>query len=394
MNRTIIAIVLTCFMSLSIAHAEGYKEKMARARELRLTGHTEEALVLYDEILEQSHRDVDALVGRGYCYVRNSDHIDKALADFEKVIVLVPTYVDAYVGAAIVHRRKGDWDKAEAAFLQCEEACADNAKRKRYLATAAWQEGQFRIARRLDKEYPPEPERVLTKEPTRVSVNVGHYWLERGEDWDVTGVSVSHRVRPDVSVSASFKGWMRYGDSDSVGSLGASYRHTSRSSISYKTRFSDSSGFLVDRSHRVMAKYDLFKRTKVGLGASASKYSVNWSEKVQFQIKQKLDNFHVGYKLSTGRDTKDQDVSSHSFEAGYRRDQLYSLTASYRWGDETVEVESGDDFEFRTDDVETARISVGYYINDLTSLNAGYMHEWRNSDLYRRGVTLSASRRF
>lgn len=394
MNKTITAVALVCLIAAPLALAESYKERMARARELRLTGHTDEALELYNVTLEQSHRDVDALVGRGYCYIRQSDHVEQALADFDKAITLVPTYVDAYIGAAIVHRRRGNWKEVEAIFLRCEEACVDNAKRKRYLASAAWRERQFILARRLDDEYPPEPDRVLDKTPSRVTVSTGLYWLERGEDWNVFGLSASHKVRPDFTVSASIREWLRYGENDLIFGAGVSYRHSYRSSISYRTYASDPSGFLAERKHRVMGKYDLFKRTTVGGGISASNYGEDWSRRLLLSVKQKVDNFHASYRLSTGHDTKGQNVAGHTIAAGYSSDLRYSLSASYRWGEETVDLERGDRFEFRTDRVETARISGTYYINDLTSVSAGYMREWREGELFRRGVSLSATRRF
>ena len=95
-----------------------------KALSLRLEGRTAEAMKILDEMLVTNPRDVDALAGRGFCRLRDGEHLDLALEDFKKTIELAPLYVDAYVGAATVYRRTGEYGKAATILDDCARVCA------------------------------------------------------------------------------------------------------------------------------------------------------------------------------------------------------------------------------------------------------------------------------
>ncbi len=379
-----------------IEKPESYRDRLERARRLRIEGHVEEALTIYNAMLEKSHRDVDALVGRGYCYTRDSETLDHALTDFEKAIVLTPTYIDAYIGAATVLRRQGKWDEAGQILLKCEKANANNPSRLRYLAITAWRESQFILARRLDEENPPEKGREILSRPSRVSTSYSYHNLTRNrDDWHSLGAKLSHKPRPDASLSVGFKNWWRYGKTDWSARFGASYRHSYRTSLSYDGAFSDKGGFLADQKHKVMARRKLFKRARLGAGISFKNYGNDWSERYILEARQTAGNFFGRYKYSWGTDSKDEDVETHSFSLGYEKELRYSISATYTDAEETIEIPIGaDDFDFLNEDVDTISIRVSYYFTHATGIYLGWTYETREEELFRRAHSISAFHRF
>ena len=270
----LLRLLLGLGLLLGSAHlwAEGYKETMDRARDLRLNGDVDQALLLYEGVLAENDDDVDALVGRGYCLIREAERLDEALADFLKVVQLSPTYIDAHIGAAIVYRRRSDHDAGREILLLAEEASQGKTSRLHYLANSAWREGQFVMARRLDKENGKEEGRKLVDEPFTISPRYAHYWLERGEDWDRVGIGGTWRARPDWAFSGGYDWHWRYGDSDWVSRAGASYKHDAIQSYRYSYTFSDSPGFLVRQKHRASGSWNIWPSGGLNAGYSRGNY--------------------------------------------------------------------------------------------------------------------------
>lgn len=390
----IASCLLLVFTSAVSVLAQSYAERMDNARSMRLSGHVEEAMEIYSVILNDNPRDVDALVGRAYCLLRDSEKLDAALSDFQKVVVLTPRYVDAYIGCAIVLRRNGDWEGAEQILLKCEKECSDDVKKLRYLAESAWREGQFVIARRLDTQYGLEKNRSLLPYPSRVSVGSSRAWLEWGDDWHSEDVGVSHRPRPDISLQAGYEHCRRYGQDDWIADIGAGYRHSYRTSLSWAGAFSDNSGFLAKQKHRFSIDRKILKRTSIEAGAGFSNYGEHWSRRGIFQTEQRAGNFYGRYRLDAGKDTHDETVATHTFAVGYDKELRYSLMLSYSDGEETVEIARNDNFEFRNDTVDTFYARLGFYFRETEGFYLGLLRESRNGQLFRRGINVSLFKRF
>lgn len=381
-------------LSVTEIKQKEYISTLEKARNLRLDGLTDDAEKIYNELLDINPGDVDAIAGIGFCKLRDAKRLDEALNDFLRVVELSPLYVDAYIGAAICYKRKDNRDALETILQECRDVCKDDEKKSRYLATTAWREGYFPLARDLDDEYPPEKDRKLTKDPWTLRLTYGHSWLERGNDWDETRLSGSCRVRPDITLSGEYDHWWRYGDSDYSLGAGASYRHDYRWSGRYSYEFSDTNGFLAEQRHSATLEYRLYRRLHVYGGPRLARYSGDWSRRLKAGATAYSRHFFADGNYSFGTDTKDVNVNSYSVSAGYYYELRYSLTAGYSHGDETVDFMRNDELIFRSDIVEAYFIRGSLNFTETSGCALGGMQEYRNSDLFRRELTFTLFKSF
>lgn len=378
---------------IEIQQAE-YKTTLDKARTLRLDGFTDDAEKIYNELLEKNPNDVDAIAGIGFCKLRDAKRLDEALEDFLRVVELSPLYVDAYIGAAICYKRNGNRGALETILQECREVCKEDEKKSRYLATTAWREGYFPLARDLDDEYPPEKDRTLTKDPWNLRLTYGHSWLERGNDWDEIRLSGSCRVRPDITLSGEYDQWWRYGDSDYSLGAGASYRHDYRWSGRYSYEFSDTNGFLAEQRHSATIEYRLYRSLHVYCGPRLARYSSDWSRRLKAGATAYSRHFFADGNYSFGTDTKNVSVNGYSVSAGYYYELRYSLTAGYSHGDETVDFLRNDELIFRSDIVEAYFLRGSLNFTETFGCSLGGMQEYRNSNLFRRELTLTLFKSF
>ncbi len=371
-----------------------YKSPIDKARELRLNGDVDEAEAIYNSIIEKNGRDVDALVGRGFCRTRKVERLDEALADFQNVIVMTPGYVDAYIGAAVVLKRKGENEKADQMLTQCEQACESNTNKLRYLAESAWRESFFPIARKIDKNYGMTPERKLIPHPNKITPSCATSWLETGPDWDMLGLDYSYRSMPDTTWYCGFEEWWRYDTTDWTAQLGASHRRNNFWSANYFFDFSDIPGFLAEQKHSATVNMRVYRSTIFGIGPRLAKYNGHWSKKMKVSLTQNYRNWFADYSYSFGRDSHDHKSGSHALSTGYNLAQQLSLTVGVSTGDETVETGRAGHYTFRSDTVDSFFVRSELYLTGTMGVSAAYLIEDRNSDLFRREARLSAFKMF
>ncbi len=369
--------------------AESYESRLQQATEYRLAGKTREAVEIFNQMLEIKPEDADALVGRGFCRLRDGNP-DLALEDFRKTIAVSSNYVDAYVGASAAYRRMGQPRRSREILDDCAKACAGRTNSLKYLAESAWREGHFQLARSLDARHPRNPDRTLVPRPNTVYLTYSHDWPKYGDEWDSIGFTFARRERPDLSWSLGAKEYSRYGTTDFDLSAGLTYRHRDWLGASYNGVFSDDPGFLARQKHRLELTSGLWRGASLGVGTDLSYYDgPRWSRRGLLDLRQGIGNWFAKAGLSAGQDSNDKDVFSYSVGAGYEKESRYAIALSYGNGNETVEIETADGFDFRDDDVESLSLSCRYYFKPEIGVMFGGSHEWRNGEDFRDGVFLS-----
>lgn len=143
---------------------EEHQAVLDKARKLRTDGAAVESEKVYTDLITKNFRDVDSLVGRGFARLKQDGRAGDAQADFQKVIILSPDYLDAYVGSATCFKRLGRKDEAGATLDKARTRCGDDAKKIQYLAAVCWENGHWDFARGIDEKYvdmtaPAEAER-------------------------------------------------------------------------------------------------------------------------------------------------------------------------------------------------------------------------------------------
>jgi hypothetical protein len=84
----------------------GPKALLAQAAKLREKGDTERALDLYGRVAEADPENVDALTGRGLCYL-DLERYPPAEASFQAALGIAPEEPDALLGLAETYRWQG-----------------------------------------------------------------------------------------------------------------------------------------------------------------------------------------------------------------------------------------------------------------------------------------------
>ncbi|MBN2497310.1 MAG: zinc-ribbon domain-containing protein [Deltaproteobacteria bacterium] len=90
---------------------ETYDGRMNLADALRNKGRTQQALEAYDAALELKPGDVEALAGKGWCYLDLGSN-NSAITSFQRALQVNPRYGDAIMGLAESYKFKGNKEKA------------------------------------------------------------------------------------------------------------------------------------------------------------------------------------------------------------------------------------------------------------------------------------------
>ncbi|UCE41666.1 MAG: YaiO family outer membrane beta-barrel protein [Candidatus Aminicenantes bacterium] len=371
---------------------EDYDELMQRAFSLRKEARFEEAEKIYSRILEKNPDDVDALVGRGFCFLHNKDLFKKAEEDFQEVIDKTPSYVDAYYGLALIYKRSAKWNKAREALEKARGSCAGDEEALRYLSDISWQISHFPLARSIDKEYPPTATRKLKEFYNEIYLNYTNDWVKDRPDWYQAGLTYVRYFRPDFNANLSFTQYRRYGIDDSQIGLGLNYRYDMNFSFEYQGYFSINQYFLAGQKHHPIMYYNFPSSTLIGLGVRLDKYETGWAKVGRFEFKQYMGSFYGEYSLYIGKDDFNRSVTTHIVKVGFEKENKIFCYAGYSNGDETVEPGGG---TIITDQlVETVFINLRYFLSPKWGIFLAGGPEYRDKKLFRTTIALSLFVRF
>jgi len=305
----------------------------------------------------------------------------------KKTIELAPQYVDAYFGQAAAYRRRGNWSKAKDIIHQAGEACEGDEEKMRYLAVSSWSEGYYRFARRLDKEYPPDSQRKLIEYPSEISVYYAYDWVDDRPNWEESGMVLSHKLRPDLSVSFSESTFRRNDDIDYVFGAGIAYRYNYYLTFQYQSYFAQDGTFLADAKHRPEFSIRLPTSTVLKSGVHLDKYSNDWAKVGLFGARQYFGSAYVDYQLLSGVDNFDKGVITHIGQLGYEKEGRYSMRFGYATGNESIESGGGSSFSGET--VETFFGNIRYHFGPRWGIITAGGREYRSNDFYRDTASLS-----
>ncbi len=82
------------------------KDALARAGKLRARGKSDDALLEYGRVLELDGENLEALAGRGWCFLDLSQY-RRAEASFQGALELDPRQADSLMGLAETYRYEG-----------------------------------------------------------------------------------------------------------------------------------------------------------------------------------------------------------------------------------------------------------------------------------------------
>ncbi len=360
---------------------DNYAELMQLALSLRNEARFEEAEKIYTRILGNNPDDVDALVGRGFCLLRDKDLYGKAEEDFQKVIDRTPSYVDAYYGMALIYKRSGKWKQAKGVLEKARKNCAGEEEALRYLSIISWQVSHFPLARSLDKEYPPEANRKLREYKNDIYLNYMHDWVKDQPDWYQAGLTYVRYFRPDLVANFSYAQYKRHGENDGQIGLGMSYRYNMNLSFEYQAYISTQQNYLAAHKHHPIVYYSFPSSTVIGLGARLDKYDSGWARVARFELRQYIGSFYGEYTLYTGQDNFARSVTTHIGKVGYEKEEKLLCYAGYSYGDETVELGGGSSFPDQI--VETVFLNLRYYVSTKWGVLLSGGPEYRDNKLFR-----------
>ena len=386
-----ISLIVLASQECFSAVIKNYDQKMQTALSLRTEGKSEEAKKIYSEIIAASPDDVDALVGRGFCLIRNKTSFIDAENDFHAVIEIAPSYVDAYYGLALIYKRSGQWNKA----LRILETAAENCSEEKglgYLSDISWRIGHLSLARAIDVRPLSQSTRMLKGYTDELYLSYTYDSVQNRSDWHQGGATYVHHPRPDLNMGASFFKYRRNNEDDGQLGLSLSYRHNINWDIGYQNFFSTERNFLARQKHHTMFHYSLASSTLLGVGLRFDEYDDGWAKVGRFDFRQYVHSFYAEYSLLAGHDSFDRAVATHIVRVGYEGDDKLSAHIGYARGDETIEQAGG--ASFSDQNVESLFLNLKYFFSPKWGIILAGGPEYRDSELFRTTAASSAFLRF
>lgn len=385
------AAILLQFLTKTVNAQESYESVMNRATEYRLANKCEAAEVLYDSILQNDGKNVDALVGRGLCKLRDKKWIPEAIDDFEKAITLTPDYVDAYIGKANALNRMGSFATALQTLRSCRDYCINDTAKVQYLAIGCWQLGYVGLARQLDRQFPPKPGRILIEQPNAVISEGTWCPLSNGEKWQFLSTTYIRKIRPDVNVNFQVGYHQRNAHNDFVGGAGLTLVASKRLLLSYEGAFSGTEGFAAIQRHKPLAKVSIFRSTSVGAGADFNKYSSGWVRLARFELEQSTGSLNTHYTVLGGIDNFDRIIFSHILTFTYLKSDRLAVGLGGAYGHESVE-RFGSTYVNELLRSVFAKIAID--AGSRIQFQSAIAGEWRKNDYFRTIITVAPLIRF
>lgn len=376
-----LVLILTGFQTSFISAAGNYEDNMQVALKFRHEARFDEAINIYNLIISENPNDVDALVGRGFCYLQNKDLYERAKADFQKVVKETPTYIDAYYGLALIDKRTGKWKEAKKILQQAKYHAAGDQRSTDYLADIAWRIGHIQLARSIDSIPAYERVKNLKGFTNEIYLDYIHDWVEDRPDWKQAGITYIHHFRPDMTGGLSFNTYERNEIDDQQIGLTFAYRYNMEISLEYQSYFSTEQNFLARQKHHPTLYYSIPSLTVIGLGLRLDEYESGWAETGKFEIKQYFDSFYGAYTLHIGEDNFNRFVATQIAKIGYEHEKKLLCHIGYSYGDETIDTSGGSNFSDQL--VEAIFLGLRYFVSQKWGIILAGGPEYRDSKLYR-----------
>ena len=219
MKKIIIFIIVT--LSLLSAATVDYEALHEKGRILYQTGSEQEALEVYQEILNNFPEDVDALLFRGRLFAR-LELYDLAEAELLHVIELAPTYLDAYYALASVYYWSGSLDDAARVLTTWIEMDMENPDAYILSARVAIAGRKYAAARtfiELAESYQADPDIIeslltlintpLTNTKWAAGFTYEYLFVDQGRpDWQQMQAYVTRDLNK-ILVTAEFNRYQR-----------------------------------------------------------------------------------------------------------------------------------------------------------------------------------------
>ncbi len=396
MNRlikavAILALILLVFHSPLSAAVADYDESMQTALSLRNGNRDAEAIKIYSQIIAGNPRDVDALVGRGFCLIRDKKSLMDAEEDFRAVIRMAPAYVDAYYGLALIYKRSGRWREAKEILETAAENCSEEDGRA-YLSDICWKTGHLTLARSIDTRPRGQTTRKLKGYVHELYLSVAYDWVNERPDWQQGGAVYIFHPRPDLNIGVSLFEYRRGEEDDSQVGFSLGYRHNINWGFEYQSFFSTDRGFLARQKHHPMFSYSFPSFTVVGAGLRLDEYDQGWAKVGRLDLKQYIRALYVEYSLQAGHDNFDRPVTTHIARIGYEGSGRVFTHLGFASGNETIEYTGSSSFSDQH--IDSLFFNLRYFVSQRGGIIIGGGPEYRDSEWFRTTGAVSVFSRF
>ena len=377
-----------------------------RAEELARSGHSMEALGLFEGIAGQDPGDIEARLWTARLKLRVG-RTQEAETDFRSVIADHPKDIDARIGLGATLTRKGQWAEAQAILEEVEREAPANADLLAALARAFRRGSDDRRAleyfARAKALAPNDPDVVEGYEAALRSY--GHQIQFEGfGDQSSAGVNtgsgelrVSLRTLPRLHVEGSARLQQRAGISDVLGGGGVLWRTSRATTVGIRASGGPgntvlpTSDFSADVVYyaRIFESGATFRRlTFAGDPVVAASPLFAWDPGGRWRLDTRYTFSQVSF-AATSEASGDHSVLVRETFRGWRR---VAIHGSYAYGIESFEDLTVD--RLRSLDATTLAAGMRISVPSNTLLNTTWEHQWRSNDTIVDRLTVSVTQFF
>ncbi|MFC1586057.1 hypothetical protein ACFL5V_10955 [Fibrobacterota bacterium] len=360
------------------------EEPGQRSSGLRRVGTCREADSL---VLLERPNDADALTSRGLCRMRSPTMRYGAIVDFKKALATEPCNIKACSGLVETLLNLKSAGEAQEVLERCVTACKKDVEASRRLASECWSLGFYRIARRLDRDAPPERGRELIRYRHTVTPEYTFSLLRNSDTRHLASFMYEYLHRPDMTLTG-FGVFYSFPDAnDALGGAAFVYRWTRELSFEYETVYSDPEGFMAMQKHRPKAVFSMVPGTIISLGADLSGYESGWVRMTRVQAEQRLrSRFLMRFSVSGGVDAMDKWISAHSMAAAWYKEKRFYAGLGYAEGHESVERLAR---IYTSDIVQSLFFNGKLFLRPTFGLQVSFINEWRERTYFRTYVSMA-----
>jgi tetratricopeptide (TPR) repeat protein len=373
----------------------------ARAEELARSGHSAEALGLFEDIAGQNPGDIEARLWAARLKLRIG-RTNEAEADFRSVIGEHPNDVDARIGLGATLTRQGQWAEAQMILQEVEREAPENADLLAALARAYRRGSDDRRAleyfARAKALAPNDPDLIEGYESALRSH--GHQvqfegFGEQGVGGVNTGsgeLRVLLRTVPRLHVEGSARVQQRAGAPDVLGGGGVLWRTHGATTVGIRAiggpgntvlPTSDLSGDVVHYKSTFEVGGMVRRMTFADASVVAASPLLAWDPGGRWRLDTRYTLSGVSF-MATGETSADHSVLVRETFRVWRR---VAIQTSYAYGIESFEDLTAD----RLSSLDATTLAAGIRISvpSHTLLNATWEHQWRSNDTTIDRITVS-----